>query len=90
MTERAARRWAKRRVHGRFWYAFRTGLLFAVLMIALRIWGSDSIPWAVLAGATAAGAIVSFLLAWIHWDYKELQFSLFQQSQACSESISRA
>ena len=96
MTERQASRWAEQRKQGRFHYAicaglFHTGrILVAMLLVQIAIRLRPSVPPAVVAAEIGIVAALSVLLEYFRWNYRELQFFLFNKAQACSAGASRA
>lgn len=98
MTAREASRWAERRKQGRLPYALRSGLastagIFAanlLLQLLVRADRPGPVPWTILAAAVVPCAAVCVLLEYFRWNYRELQFFLFNKAQACSDRPSRA
>jgi hypothetical protein len=96
MTERQASRWAKQRAQGHLAYAIRAGLAHAgragcvVLLSQVAFRAHSPVPPAFLLAEIAIVSAISILLEYFRWNYRELQFFLFNQAQACSGGASRA
>jgi hypothetical protein len=88
VSEREAERWAELRVHGRLRYVVREGFRFAAgfgaCLLLLHFSLNNSVPWTTPLAATLGTSAGYSALTFFRWNFQELRFFLFNQSQACS------